>query len=214
MTTRRPFLIGLTGSIGMGKSTAASMFADLGVPVWDADAAVRRLYASGGPAVSGIARICPEAVVDGAVCRVALRRWLSRDPDALDELESVVHPLVQADRSEFLRVSDADIVLLDVPLLFETGAYSEMDAVVVVSAPAEIQRERVLARPDMTEEIFESILARQVPDEEKRLRADYVIESAGMDETRAAVQSCLDSINRRRDDAGSRSRYGNDGIQP
>lgn len=212
--TRRPFLIGLTGSIGMGKSTAASMFADLGVPVWDADAAVRRLYASGGAAVSGIARICPEAVVDGAVCRDALRRWLSRDPDALDELESVVHPLVQADRSEFLRVSDADIVLLDVPLLFETGAYSEMDAVVVVSAPAEVQRERVLARPDMTEEIFQSILARQVPDEEKRLRADYVIESAGMEEARSAVQSCLDSIRRWREDAGSRSRYGNDGIQP
>lgn len=214
MTTRRPFLIGLTGSIGMGKSTAASMFADLGVPVWDADAAVRRLYASGGAAVSGIARICPEAVVDGAVCRDALRRWLSRGPDALDELESVVHPLVQADRSEFLRVSDADIVLLDVPLLFETGAYSEMDAVVVVSAPSEIQRERVLARPDMTQEIFESILARQVPDEEKRLRADYVIESLGMEETRAAVQSCLNSIRWWRDYAGSRSRYGNDGIQP
>ena len=212
--TRSPFLIGLTGSIGMGKSTAASMFADLGVPVWDADAAVRRLYASGGAAVAEIGRICPEAVVDGAVCRDALRRWLSRDPDALDELESVVHPLVQADRSGFLRDSAADIVLLDVPLLFETGADSEMDAVVVVSAPAEIQRERVLARPDMTEEIFESMLARQVPDAEKRLRADYVIESTGLEETREAVQDCLNSIRRRAEDAGSGSRYGNDGIQP
>ena len=124
-----------------------------------------------------------------------------------------MHPLVRADRNEFLRESASDIVLLDIPLLLETGVFSEMDVVVVVTAPAEIQRERVLARPDMTEKIFESILARQVPDEEKRLRADYVIESTGLEKTREAVLSCLNSIKRLAEDARSGARYGNDGVQ-
>ncbi len=201
MTRKRPFKIGLTGSIGMGKSTTAGMFAGLGVPVWDADAAVHRLYARGGAAVAPIAALRPGAVVDGAVDRAALKRWIDEDRDALSRIEDIVHPLVAADRAAFLERTDADVVLLDIPLLFETGRQGDMDAVVVVSAPPEVQRARVLERGTMTETQFETILAKQVPDSEKRARADYVIQSTSLEAARAAVQDCLRDIRRKISDA-------------
>ncbi len=201
MTRKRTFKIGLTGSIGMGKSTTAGLFADLGVPVWDADAAVHRLYARGGAAVAPIAALRPGAVVDGAVDRAALKRWIDEDRDALSRIEDIVHPLVAADRAAFLERTDADVVLLDIPLLFETGRQGDMDAVVVVSAPPEVQRARVLERGTMTETQFETILAKQVPDSEKRARADYVIQSTSLEAARAAVQDCLRDIRRKISDA-------------
>ena len=186
-----PRLIGLTGSIGMGKSTTAAMFAKAGLPVWDADAAVHRLYAAGGPGGAALAPLCPEAVGhDGAVDRAALKAWIERDASALGRIEAVVHPLVAADRAAFIAGAAADgapAVVLDIPLLYETGADAQMDRIVVVSAPAGIQRARVLARPGMTEAQFDTILARQMPDPQKRARADDVIETLTLEAAHAAV---------------------------
>jgi dephospho-CoA kinase len=186
-----PFVLGLTGSIGMGKSTTARFFAEAGLPVWDADAAVARLYAPGGAAVVPLAELHPAAVADGAVSREALRAWIAADPAALSRIEHVVHPLVAADRRRFLAESEASAVLLDVPLLFETGGDEAVDHVVVVSAPPEEQRRRVLARPGMTEARFAHLLAQQMPDAEKRARADTVIETTTPESARAQVQALL-----------------------
>jgi dephospho-CoA kinase len=193
----RPFVIGLTGSIGMGKSTTAAMFAEAGVPVWDADAAVHRLYARGGAAVEGIRAICPAAVVDGEVQRSMLKEWIDRDPEALKRIEAVVHPLVAADRVAFTAKAKSDVVVVDVPLLYETGGEAAVDAVVVVSAPPELQHARVLARPGMTEARLHAILARQMPDAQKRARADYVIPTLTLEDTRRGVQDVLNDVRRR-----------------
>lgn len=185
------FLIGLTGSIGMGKSTTAKMFAEAGIPTWDADAAVHRIYAPGGAAVEPVRGICPEAIVDGGVDRDRLKDWMMREATALKQLEKIVHPLVADDRAAFLEHTDSPIALLDMPLLFEIGAADQVDLVVVVSAPAEMQRERVMARGTMSKETFKSILAKQVPDAVKRARADVIIPTATLDGARAAVDEVI-----------------------
>ncbi len=195
----RPFRLGLTGSVGMGKSTTAGFFAEAGVPVWDADAAVHRLYAAGGAGVPVIAALVPQAIKGNAVDRAILRQAVLDDPGLLPRIETGIHPLVAADRAAFLAAhAGADLVLLDIPLLYETGAEASVDAVAVVSAPRQVQRDRVLARPGMTEAAFAAILARQVPDAEKRRRADFVIDTGqGLEAARAAVLSLIAQIRSR-----------------
>lgn len=194
------FILGLTGSIGMGKSTTAAMFADAGLPVWDADATVHRLYQPGQPAALTIGRLFPTAIdANGTVNRATLRTLIQDDPTVLDRLNAAVHPLVAADRAAFLAAHEAaEIVLLDVPLLFEIGLDAACDAVAVVSAPPEVQRDRVLSRGAMTEAEFQTILARQLPDAEKRKRATYVIPTTGLEAARQAVKDVLADIRRGR----------------
>lgn len=187
----RPFRLGLTGSIGMGKSTTAAMFLEEGIPVWDADAAVHRLYALGGAAVAPLAALCPAALRDGGIDRAALKDWIATDASALARIEAVVHPLVAADRAAFLDGASSDIVVLDIPLLFEKGSEAEMDATLLVTAPSEVQRARVMARPGMTEAQFATILARQMPDSDKRARATHIIETLSVDAARAAVRALI-----------------------
>lgn len=173
-------VLGLTGSIGMGKSTASTMFAEAGIPVYSADDAVHRLY--GGRAAPLIEAAFPGTVEAGAVDRGKLSAAVLGDDAAMKKLEAIIHPLVREEEVRFIReaeMSGADIVLLDIPLLFETGGEKRVDHVVVVSAPAEVQRQRVLARPGMTAEKLDAILARQMPDAEKRARADFIIDSGG-----------------------------------
>lgn len=188
------FLLGLTGSVGMGKSTTAAMFADAGIPVWDADAAVHSLYAPGGAAIAPLSAAFPAALQDGAISRDALKAIIAADPGALARIEAIVHPLVAQDRAAFLAATNADIALFDIPLLFETGADRWLDATLVVTAPPEVQAARVLARPGMTQAQFATILARQMPDAEKRARADHVIETLTLDATRTAVQELIAQI--------------------
>ncbi len=184
-------VLGLTGSIGMGKSTTTAMFADEGAVVWNADDAVHRLYEAGGAAVGPVGDAFPGVVVDGAVDRARLAAALGRNDEAFRRLERIVHPLVAKGRMEDLVQAGRDgvrLVVLDIPLLFETGGDAGVDAVVVITAPAAVQAERVLARSGMTRERFEAILARQMPDAEKRRRADFVIDTGvGLEATRARV---------------------------
>ena len=189
------FKLGLTGSIGMGKTTTARMFAELGCAVWDADAAVHRMYEKEGAAIEPIRREFPDAVVDGAVSRDVLKQLIGADPTVLRQIEKIVHPLVAADRDRFVANSRSDITVLDIPLLFETGGDKRVDCVAVVSAPADVQRQRVLEREGMTEEVFLSILSKQVPDEIKRERADFIINTAlGFDYARAQVQEIINTL--------------------
>jgi dephospho-CoA kinase len=183
--------LGLTGSIGMGKSTTAAMFRDAGIPVWDADAAVHEIYRKGGAAVPLFKERLPSAVVNDAVDRGALKDMLSADPSLIKKLEDIVHPLVAAHRQAFLKEMDTPLVVLDMPLLFEIGAEDQVSSVLVVSAPADVQKARVMSRGEMTEEIFQQILGRQLPDAEKRQRADHIIETLSLDDTRAAVQKLI-----------------------
>lgn len=187
-------LLGLTGGIGMGKSTTAQMFADLGVPVWDADAAVHRLYDVGGAAVAPMAEAFPGAIIDGAISRPELKQVISADPDALDRIEEIVHPLLAKDRQAFIDGAQANILLFDIPLLFETGADTWLDKTATVSVPLEEQRRRVLARPGMTEAQFDAIRARQLDDAERRARADFIIETTTLDSARDAVRRIVDQL--------------------
>lgn len=185
--------LGLTGSIGMGKSTAARMFADEGVPVFDADAVVHALQGPGGRLVPAIEARFPGTTGPAGVNRPLLAERALSDDAALADLQAIVHPAVAAERDAFLAAyAAAPLVVLDVPLLFEAGGWQNVDRIAVVSAPADVQRARVLARPGMTEARFESILQRQLPDAEKRARADFVIDSSGsFDQTRARIRSVI-----------------------
>jgi dephospho-CoA kinase len=205
--------VGLTGSIGMGKSTTAEMFAAAGAPVYDADAEVRRLYAVNGAAVAPVEAAFPGVVVDGAVDRGRLGERVLGDPEALARLNQIVWPLMGAARAAFFeqaRASGAPIVVLDIPLLLETGGERNVDATVVVSAPAEMQRARVLGRPGMTTEKFEAILAAQMPDAEKRQKADYVVDtSQGLEVARRQVTAILADLHARAPDLRVRANGAN-----
>ena len=185
--------LGLTGSIGMGKSTVAAMFGEEGVPVFDADAVVHRLQGPAGRLVAAIEAAFPGTTGIEGVNRNALAERVLAEPSALQQLEALVHPAVEEAREAFLAAhADAPVVLLDIPLLFEKGGWQDVDKIAVVSAPAEVQRARVLARPGMSDAKFEKILARQLPDAEKRSRADFVIPTgSGLDETRQSVRRIL-----------------------
>jgi len=190
------FVLGLTGSIGMGKSTTAAMFRDEGLPVWDADAAVHALYAPGGAAVPKIAGLVPEAVVGGAIDRSRLREALEADPALFPRLEAIVHPLVAEDRQRFHRATrgQSDMVVLDVPLLFERGIDRDCDGVAVVSASAQTQMARLLARPGLDRAGAEMLLSRQMPDAEKRARARWVVPTETLEEAGAAVRGIIAEI--------------------
>lgn len=188
------WLIGLTGSIGMGKSTTAKIFAEEGCAVWDADAAVHRLYAAGGAAVEPMRAAFPKAVTDGSVSRDALKAAIAADPEALRKIEQIVHPLVAEDRMAFIKATTADIVVLDIPLLFEGNGHKMVDTSVCVSVDAETQRDRVLARGTMTEDQFNMIRGKQMPDAEKRALADYVIITDTLDHARDQVRAIVAEI--------------------
>lgn len=196
----RPFLVGLTGSIGMGKTATAKLFAELGIPVYDSDAAVHRLYEPGGAAVAPIEEAFPGAVKNGRVDRAELSKRVGGNEAAFKRLEAIVHPLVAAEQRRFMeQAAGAEMVVQDIPLLFETGGHTRMDAVVVVSAPAEVQRKRVLEREGMTPEKLDHILSRQMPDEEKRAKAHFVVETdKGLDHAFKQVKAIVAELKKKR----------------
>lgn len=190
--------LGLTGSIGMGKSTTAQMFRDRNIPVWDADETVHRLYAPDGLGARAIADLYPESVGPEGVDRALLRSVINRDPDALEKIEKAIHPLVAADRRAFRDAHpQSPVVVFDIPLLFETGAEAWLDRVAVVSTSAETQKARVLDRPGMDEAMFEQILSKQVPDTEKRRRADFVIRTDSLEQASSDVDALLQRLKER-----------------
>jgi dephospho-CoA kinase len=194
-------VLGLTGSIAMGKTETARMFAARGVPVFDSDSAVHSLYAQGGDAVPEVAALAPDAIVDGSVDRRRLAALVQAEPSLLRRIESVVHPLVEAMQREFLEsaaAKGADMALLDIPLLFEKNREDDVDVIIVVSAGEQLQRQRALSRAGMTEEKLDFILARQLPDAQKRARADYVIDtSESLAETAREVERVIADVRRK-----------------
>lgn len=188
------FKLGLTGSIGMGKSTTAQMFADASCAVWDADAAVHRLYAPNGLAIALVAELVPDALNGDILDREILRDAIRADTTLLPKIEKIVHPLVGQDRARFIENATADILVFDIPILFETGGNKAMDAVACVSVDADTQRTRVLARGTMSEEDFQMILSRQMPIEEKRALSDYVIETDTLDHAQTQVLAIVEDI--------------------
>ncbi len=197
MSGLQPYLLGLTGSIGTGKSTTAEMFRDAGIPVWDADQVVHDLYDGDAELISVMADIVPDAIVDGKVDRDRLKALIKTQPDVLTKVELAVHPRVAAHRQEFVLSSTKDLVLLDIPLLFEVGADSICSGVLVVTTSPEEQRKRVLGRGTMSVETFAMILERQMPLAEKIRRADFVIETKTLEQTRNAVHDLIAQISKR-----------------
>lgn len=195
------FKLGLTGSIGMGKSTTAQMFADAGCAVWDADAAVHRLYAENGAAVQPMAALFPNVLIDGAISRDALREIIQADPSVLKQIEQIVHPLVGEDRARFIAESKQEILVFDIPILFETGGNKAMDAVACVFVDAATQRDRVLARGTMSEAQFSQILSKQMSIEEKRALSDYVIETDTLEHAQEQVTAIINDIKGKLTDA-------------
>ena len=191
------FKLGLTGSIGMGKTTTASIFSALGCDVWDADAAVHRLYAKGGAAVAPMSGAFSQVIEEGAVSRAQLRSLIAADPLALKSIEKIVHPLLVQDRADFVAGSQSDILVFDIPLLFETGGDANMDGVACVWTTAEVQQERVMQRGTMSMEQFEVIRAKQLPTHEKHDRSDFVIITDTIEHARVQVQNVLTEIRQR-----------------
>jgi dephospho-CoA kinase len=191
---KKPFVLGLTGSIGMGKSTTALMFADAGIPVWDADATVHELYKGDTPAVRQIADMIPTAVENQKVNRATLKAFIAKDQSILQKLEAIVQPLIAESRANFIANSDSDIVIIDHPLLLESQSDKYCDAILVVTVDAETQRDRVLSRGTMDQATLNIILAKQMPDAEKRKRADYIVETTTLDAARAQVQTVITQI--------------------
>ncbi|MEO9897276.1 MAG: dephospho-CoA kinase [Paracoccaceae bacterium] len=191
------FKIGLTGSIGMGKSTTAALFAEEGCDVWDADAAVHRLYSKNGAAVGPLGQIYPDAIVENAVSRDVLKQIIAQDASALPNIEKIVHPLVGQDRAAFLENATSDIVVFDIPLLFETGGDKNVDATVCVNIDPDTQTQRVLARGTMSQETFENIRAKQMPNDQKCALSDFVIVTDDLEHARQQVQTVLAEIRER-----------------
>lgn len=194
----KPFVLGLTGSIGMGKSTTAQMFADKGILVWDADATVHQLYSGDSPAVRQIADMLPEAVENQTVNRETLKRFIAKDQEILQKLEAIVQPLIAKSRADFIENATSDIVIIDHPLLLESKSDTYCDAVLVVTVDAQTQRDRVLSRGTMDQATLDIILAKQMPDAEKRKRADFIVETTTLDAARAQVQTVVEQIRERR----------------
>ncbi|XAT55962.1 dephospho-CoA kinase [Rhodobacteraceae bacterium IMCC1335] len=188
------FLLGLTGSIGMGKSTTAGFFKDAGCDVWDADAAVHRLYAEQGAAVAPLSNLFPKALIEGAISRQVLKHELQKNPDLIGQLEAIIHPLVAQDRQTFIDSAQSDILVFDIPLLFETGADAHMNAVICVTIDEEEQKKRVLERGTMNEEMFEQIKSRQWSNSQKCEKADFVILTDTLDHVHAQVDNILANL--------------------
>lgn len=189
------YILGLTGSIGMGKSTTAQIFRDFDIPVWDADACVHELYTKDNNAIAEVANAFPNALINGKIDRPALSDYFKTDRSRLKELDAIVHPLVAKKRAEFIQENaNQDLIVLDIPLLFEVGRPKEISGVLVVTIDFEIQKSRVMMRPNMTEDWFEMVLSKQIPDAEKQTKADFVIETKSIDHVRSEVKKIIEKV--------------------